>query len=156
VDGAGDLGECRPGGSGILVNAASPVCITFDLLVTRSAIRIGPPEPRFLRETRDSPRTIPRIACLVFARVASLLEALPLHLQSARLHTRGPNIVGIFLFASQSQHGIRTRCASRRKCRSCQCQQQHCDGGKCKHTRIKRANFKEKGTQQAGCGHGAK
>src|SRR5207253_7402136 len=43
----------------------------------------------FLRETQDSPRTIGRIACLVFARVASFLEVLPSHLQGGRLHTRG-------------------------------------------------------------------
>src|SRR5216683_5467841 len=43
----------------------------------------------FLREIQDSPRTVGRIVCLVFARVASFLEVLPSHLQSARLHTRG-------------------------------------------------------------------
>ena len=59
-------------------------------------------------------------------------------------------------FASQSQHGIRTRCASGRYCRSSQRQQQHCDGGKCKHSRVERAYFKQKGTKQMGCGHSAK
>ena len=41
-----------------------------------------------------------------------------------------PNIFGLFLFASQSQHWIHTRCASGRQRRSCQRQQQHCDGRK--------------------------
>ena len=72
-------------------------------------------------------------------------------------NTRGlPNIVAIFLFASQSQHWIRTGCASGRQCRSRQRQQQHCDGRKCKHTWIERAYLKQQGTQQTGCGHGSK
>ena len=43
----------------------------------------------FLRGTQDSPRTIGRIACLVFARVASFLEALPLHLQKSQIAYTG-------------------------------------------------------------------
>ena len=52
----------------------------------------------------------------------------------AKMHNRGvPNIVFLFLFASQSQHRIRTRCASGGECRSYQRKKQHCEGGKCKH-----------------------
>src|SRR5207249_11566519 len=39
---------------------------------------------------------------------------------AACIHADLQNLAGIFLFASQSQHGIRTRCAARGQCRSCQ------------------------------------
>jgi hypothetical protein len=42
-----------------------------------------------LREIQDLPGTIGKIACPIFASVAWFLEALPSHLQSARVQTHG-------------------------------------------------------------------
>jgi hypothetical protein len=67
-----------------------------------------------------------------------------------------PEYAAVLLLASQGQHRIGSGSPPGWRCRGCESQQQHGDGGKCKHHGIEWADGKQEGTQELGYGYGSK